>query len=199
MKRAGIVFVVSAPSGAGKTTVIREFLKKHKRDFVLSVSATTRPPRNGEKDGRDYYFFSEDKFKKFIEQGKFLEHARVVGNRYGTLKKTVINSAENGKNVIMDVDVQGMKSIKKRLPESVAIFLKPPSFEELKKRLEGRKTESRESLAKRLKLAKKELKEEQKYDYIVVNKELGKAVEDLEEILKIERQKRYQPKEAFER
>jgi guanylate kinase len=190
MKRRGLVFVISAPSGTGKTTVINEFLKSHKRDFVVSVSVTTRQPRKGEKDARDYYFFTKEKFGEYIKKGKFLEYAPVLDNFYGTLKETVVKTISAGRNVIMDIDVQGAKQIKSKMKECVTIFIVPPSFKVLKERLTGRKTETAENVRKRLDLAKKELKERSKYDYIIMNKEVHDATAYLESIYALEGLKR---------
>jgi len=182
-KQQGIVFVVSAPSGTGKTTIINEFLKKHKKDFVLSVSVTTRNKRNGEVDGKDYHFFSREKFKRFIKGKKFLEYADVLGNFYGTLSDTVYGSTKKGKNVIMDIDVQGADSMREKIKNCVTIFITPPSYAELKKRLLKRRTDSVQEIKRRLALAKKELKERKKYDYIIQNKDLKKSVARLETIV----------------
>ena len=197
MKNKGLIFVISAPSGTGKTTVINRFLLNHKKDFVVSVSVTTRQPRKGEIDGKDYYFFTKDKFKEYVKTGKFLEYAPVLDNFYGTLKETVQKSVNAGKNVIMDIDVQGAMKIKSKIRDCVTIFLLPPSFSELARRLKNRRTDTPEAVAKRLALAKKELKERVKYDYIIVNKDLNKATENLEElfesIYKLECFKRNRP------
>jgi len=190
----GLIYVISAPSGAGKTTVIKEFLKKYKKDFVLSVSVTTRKPRKNEKDGRDYFFFTKEKFKAHIKKGSFLEYARVLSNYYGTLKKTVLSAINKGKNVIMDIDVQGAAKIRRRMKgKCVTIFIVPSpnsSLAELKKRLLNRRTETRQDVQLRLELAKKELKEKGKYDYIVVNKDLKKAVQNIEKIYRLQQSKR---------
>ncbi len=186
------VFVISAPSGAGKTTVIKKFLSGHRHDFEVSVSVTTRQPRKGEEEGKDYFFYTKEKFLSGINKGLFLEHAKVVGNYYGTLKSTVMGILKKGKNVIMDVDVQGAENIKKALKnKAVTIFIMPPSFEELKKRLYNRKTDARDVIARRLKLAKKELKARSKYDYIVINKDVAEAGAFLDCILKLEQFKSY--------
>jgi guanylate kinase len=190
MKNKGLIFVISAPSGTGKTTVINRFLKSHAKDFVVSVSVTTRPPRTGERDKKDYYFFQKDKFIEYIKKGKFLEYAPVLDNFYGTLKETVLGSVNRGLNVIMDIDVQGAKKIKSKIKDCITIFILPPSFAELERRLKSRRTESPEAVNKRLKLAKKELKERSKYDYIIVNKELEEATGFLESIYALERFKR---------
>jgi guanylate kinase len=193
MKAKGLIYVISAPSGAGKTTVIKEFLKKHKKDFVLSISATTRKPRKNEKNGRDYFFYSREKFRAHIAKGSFLEYARVLSNYYGTLRKTVIYAMNKGKNVIMDIDVQGAAKIRRKMKDKcVTIFIVPSSkhsLAELKKRLINRSTETEKDVQKRLNLAKKELKEKSKYDYIVVNEDLDKAVKDIEAIYRMEQEK----------
>jgi guanylate kinase len=192
MKKKGMVFVISAPSGTGKTTVIKEFLKGHKDDFVESVSVTTREPRQGEVDGRDYYFFTKDKFRQYVKKGKFLEYAPVLDNYYGTLRETVVKSVNAGRNVIMDIDVQGARKIKLKLKDCVTIFIIPPSYEVLRSRLMGRRTETAENVRKRLTLAKKELKERQKYDYIIINKDLSEARDYLECIYALEGFRRYE-------
>jgi len=194
VRKKGLIFVVSAPSATGKTTVIKRFLEKHNRDFVISVSATTRSPRKGEKDGKDYFFISREKFREYIKKGKFLECARVLDNYYGTLKETVVEPVNRGKNVIMDVDVRGARSIKRKIKGSVTIFLVPPSFRELKNRLKKRKTETKKDMKQRLELAKKELKEKDKYDYIVINREIGEAVNYMECVFKLEQFKKYEIK-----
>ncbi len=181
--KQGVVFVISAPSGTGKTTIIKEFLKRHKKDFVLSVSVTTRKKRKGEVDGRDYHFFTCKKFKKFIKERKFLEYANVVGNFYGTLRSAVFGNTKKEKNVIMDIDVQGAASMRKKIKSCVTIFIKPPSLPELRKRLLKRKTDKMPEIRRRLALAKKELKETTKYDYIIVNRDLKKSIMRLEEIV----------------
>jgi len=187
MKKKGLIFIISAPSGTGKTTVIKKFLKRHKRDFILSISVTTRHPRKNEKNGRDYYFISLKKFREYIRKGKFLEYVKILDNYYGTLKETVLKAIKKGLNVIMDIDVQGAAKIKSRVDGYITIFLRPPSLKELKKRLFKRKTESKQEAIKRINLAKKELKEQKKYDYILTNKNLNDVVKMLEDIYKYER------------
>lgn len=187
------VFVISAPSGAGKTTVIKNFLSRHTNDFEVSVSVTTRQPRPGEEDGKDYFFYTKERFLSGIRKGLFLEHAKVVGNYYGTLKSTVRSILKRGKNVIMDVDVQGAANIKKALKnKAVTVFIMPPSFEELQHRLYNRKTDAPDVIERRLKLAKKELKARSKYDYIVINKDVAEAGAFLDCILKLEQFKSYE-------
>jgi guanylate kinase len=186
----GLIFVISAPSGAGKTTVTGGFLK-NRGDFTVSVSATTRQPRAGEKNGEHYFFYTQDEFKKLIRKGEFLEYARVLDNYYGTPKKPLIKSTEEGKNVIMDVDIQGAKNLKKKLKDKcVTIFIIPPSLQELENRLKNRKTESEEEFKKRIELGKKEMLERKKYDYIIINDSVEHAVKYLDYIVNLEIQEK---------
>jgi len=185
MKSRGSIFVISGPSGSGKSTVIKEFLKKQAGDFVLSVSATTRMPRKGEKEGVHYYFYKKEEFLKHARAGRFLEYAHVVGNYYGTPAGRVISNINRGKHVIMDIDIQGAAKIKKKVKGIVTVFIMPPTFEELKKRLCKRKTDSAADIRKRLNLAKKELKESPEYDYIIVNKKLEDSVRYLDCIYRL--------------
>ncbi len=187
----GDVFVISAPSGAGKTTIINKFMETHKNDFMLSVSVTTRPARTGEKHGTHYYFFSKEKFLEYIKKGKFIEYAKIINEYYGTLKETVKSSTASGRNLIMDIDVQGAKKIKKQIKKCVTVFMMPPSFEELTDRLTKRKTDSPEAVKKRLALAKKEMKQSGKYDFVIVNRDIDETVGLLEAILKLTKFKKY--------
>jgi len=188
--KKGLIFVMSAPSGAGKTTVINGFLK-NRQDFYLSVSATTRKPRAGETDGTHYFFYTADKFKSLIKKGEFLEYARVLDNYYGTPKGPVIKNTDEGRNVIMDVDIQGAANLKKKLKDKcVTIFIIPPSFAELESRLKNRKTESEEDMKKRLELGKKEMMERKKYDYIIMNDSVENAVKYLDYIVNLEIQEK---------
>lgn len=182
MKNKGLIFIISAPSGAGKTTVIKRFLKYHKHDFILSISVTTRLPRINERNAIDYHFITKEKFKEYIRKGKFLEYVKILDNYYGTLKTTVLKSIKKGLNVIMDIDVHGAAKIKSQIDDCITIFLRPPSLKELKNRLFNRKTESKEEAIKRVNLAKKELKEQKKYDYIITNKNINDVVKMLEAI-----------------
>ena len=147
-RKKGRLYVISGPSGTGKGTVCGELLKEIGNEF--SVSMTTREPREGEVDGKDYYFVSREVFLEHIEAGNFLEHATVFDNLYGTPKDMVLNRLERGRNVILDIDVQGGLQVKKAMPEAVLIFILPPSLAELRRRLEGRGTETAEKIEKRL-------------------------------------------------
>ncbi|NLM83860.1 MAG: guanylate kinase [Clostridiales bacterium] len=181
-KNRGRLFIISAPSGTGKSTVIKRLMETCK-DLYFSVSATTRPARPGEVHGVSYYFITHEEFEKHIRQNDFLEYAEYVGNYYGTLKAPVISRLEEGKDVILDIDVQGCKQIIAAMPEAITIFLVPPSMEELENRLRTRGTESEERMRNRLIRAKAEMLEKDSYDYVVVNDEVDKAVAEILEIM----------------
>jgi guanylate kinase len=185
-KRKGILFVVSGPSGVGKTTLCNKLLKQDK-NIVFSISCTTRPKRKTEKNGREYYFLTKEKFLKAIKNNEFIEWAKVYDNYYGTPKKFLDKNLKLGKDVLLDIDVQGVKKIKKLYKDAVYIFIAPPSTEELKKRILGRNTETKKSLQKRLSVALKELKLIYLYDYVIKNVKLDKAIKDLKSIVKEER------------
>ena len=172
-RKKGRLYVISGPSGTGKGTVCGELLKEIGNEF--SVSMTTRDPREGEVDGKDYYFVSREVFLEHIEAGNFLEHATVFDNLYGTPKDMVLNRLERGRNVILDIDVQGGLQVKKAMPEAVLIFILPPSLAELRRRLEGRGTETAEKIEKRLGQALNEIKLIGEYDYYIVNDDLNGA------------------------
>ena len=167
--------ILSAPSGGGKTTIARELLRK-RSDLGYSVSCTTRAPRAGEVNGKDYYFLSRDEFEEKRDAGEFAESADVHGNMYGTLRSEVERLLAAGKHVVMDIDVQGAQQFTRVFPNSVTIFVLPPSAETLLERLRQRQTESREQLARRLQSALQELQSVDLYQYVVVNDDLSKAV-----------------------
>ncbi|MEW5951228.1 MAG: guanylate kinase [Elusimicrobia bacterium] len=179
--------VISAPSGGGKSAVKNYLLKTDKR-FAFSVTCTTRAPRPGEKEGRDYYFVSESKFRSLIRKRALIEWAQVHGRLYGTPKKSVLSLLKKGKIPLMTIDVKGAESVKKIFKDSVSIFLLPPSLKIMKKRLEKR-GENSEEISLRMKTAKKELKEAFSYDYLVINEDLKKAAEDICAVVEAEKLK----------
>ncbi len=181
----GKLVIFSAPSGAGKTTIVHEMMKIKEFNLAFSVSATSRKPRPGEKDGVDYYFLTVEEFKQKISNGEFLEWVEVYpGQFYGTLKSEVERLWKLGKNVVFDVDVIGGLNIKSHYPDrALAIFIKPPSLEELRRRLEKRGTETPESIAKRLERAKMELTYADKFDVVIVNDDLQTAIEQTRKVL----------------
>lgn len=183
-RKKGKLYVISGPSGAGKGTICHELLKDYSNEF--SVSMTTREPREGEVHGEDYFFVSREEFLANIDEGKFLEYATVFDNLYGTPKDKVENRLERGYNVLLDIDVQGGLQVKKAMPEAILIFVLPPDMKTLRKRLEGRGTESEEKIEKRLSRALGEIKLIGEYDYYLVNDELSKAVQDAESIMNAE-------------
>ena len=176
------VFIFSAPSGSGKTTILRKIFEKMPDMFGFSVSATNRPAREGERDGKDYYFLSTEEMKRRIEKGDFLEWEQVYeGRYYGTLKSEPDRIAADGKIAVFDVDVKGGINIKKMLKDDAyAIFIMPPSVEELRKRLQGRNTETEEDLQKRLARAEMEIKLSGEFDKVVLNDDLDTAVSQVE-------------------
>ena len=185
MSKRGRLFVLSAPSGSGKTTMLWALLGKD-RNRVRSISATTRAPRAGERDGKDYIFLSPAQFRRGISAGKFLEHARVLKNWYGTPKGPMEKALRAGKDVLLGIDIQGARQIRRSRLPATTIFLLPPSLEVLRQRLRRRATETPAQIRERLRLARKELKEVGKYDYAVVNDRLPDAVAAVEAILRAE-------------
>jgi len=183
------LFVVSGPSGAGKGTVVRETLRRDP-DLVLSVSATTRPIRPGERQGVDYHFISVPEFIGMRDRGEFLESAEVYDNLYGTPRTPIEAALAAGRSVIAELDIQGAQAVKRAKPDAVLVFIEPPSLDDLFGRLRGRGTEDAESLARRLRAAYDEMKLKGVYDHIVVNDEVGRAVDRLVRIIDEERRAR---------
>ena len=186
MKPQGVLLVLSGPSGAGKGTICNK-LREKRNDLSYSVSATTRAPRNGEVDGKDYFFITIDHFKEMIENDEMLEYAEIYGNYYGTPKPYVMNILEQGKDVVLEIDPQGALQIKKRFPDAVFVFIVPPSLDELTKRMYKRGTDSEEVIKRRLSSATSELEYASKYDYIIVNDEVEKATNKVSNIIDAER------------
>lgn len=178
----GILYVVSAPSGCGKGTILSEILKNND-NIYYSVSATTRDPRDGEVDGVNYYFLSDEEFKSEINNGGMLEYAQFCGNFYGTPKKMVIDKLKQGIDVMLEIETIGAMQIKKEMPEAVLIFILPPSVSELRRRLEKRGTEPQDVIDRRVKEAVDEIKRAVNYDYVMMNDDIDKAIEDFEAIL----------------
>jgi len=188
MNNKGIIIVISAPSGAGKTTICRELSKKLNK-LSYSISCTTRPMRKGEKNGIDYYFLSDNEFKRTIKSGGFAEWATVHGYLYGTPKNRLNALLNKGFDVIMDIDVQGGLKIKKAYPEAVLVFVMAPSIKELKKRLISRNKDGAAVIEKRLRNARKELKSLPRYEYLVINDKLSNAEDEVEAIIRAEHKK----------
>ena len=186
MTKKGLLLVVSGPSGVGKGTICKEYLNKYD-DCALSVSATTRSPRDGEVDGVSYFFLSHEEFRKKIDEGGFLEHAVFCDNYYGTPKDAVMEKLEEGKNVILEIEVQGALQVRSHYPEAVFVFVIPPSVETLEERLRGRGTETDEVIKKRLERAKAEFKYIDKYNYVLVNDTVSEAVCRLHSIIEAEK------------
>ena len=179
--KRGTLVVISGFSGAGKGTVSRALVEKY--GYRLSISATTRKPREGEHDGRDYFFKTENEFLSLIDYNGYIEYAQYVGHYYGTPRKFVEDSLAEGQVVILEIEVQGAMQVHEKRPDAVMVFIAPPSFEELAARLRGRGTEDEEKVLKRLETAKEELKHQNAFDYVVVNDEIDRAVEELKGIL----------------
>lgn len=188
MNKEGLLIVVSGFSGAGKGTAMKRLIEKYGQ-YALSISATTRKPREGEADGREYFFKTVEEFEKMIADDELIEYARYVNNYYGTPKKYVEEQLKSGKNVILEIEIQGALKIKEKFPDAVLMFIVPPSAEALKNRLIGRGTESMDVIEARLKRASEEAEGVENYDYVVVNDELEECVDSINEIIMSEKKK----------
>ncbi len=182
MAEKGTLLVLSGPSGVGKSTVLRKMMDG-RDDMAFSVSATTRAPRPGEEEGKDYFFVTRERFDEMVERGELLEHAEFVGNCYGTPRSQVEQRLEAGITVVLDIEVQGAAQVKALMPEALTVFLAPPSLEALEQRLRGRGTETEEKIRSRLETARKELLLAPTYDHTVVNDDPDRAAAELSEIL----------------
>ena len=188
MKDRGILIIVSGFSGAGKGTVMKKLMSEYD-NYALSISATTRSTRPGEQDGREYFFKTVEEFETMIENNQLIEYAKYVGNYYGTPKEYVEKMLDEGKDVILEIEMQGTMKVKEMMPETVLVFITPPTAEELKKRLEGRGTEDSETIKARLKRASEEVVYMDKYDYLLINDKLDECVENLHKIVQMEHSK----------
>ena len=194
LKRLGIIFVVSGPSGTGKSTICRKVLQEDS-NLKFSVSCTTRPPREGENEGVDYYFICKDKFRDHINQNAFIEHAEVHGEYYGTLRSEVEDCIKVGRDILLDIDIQGVARIQEQKERELwnqcvqYIFFGPPSFEELERRLRGRGTESETRILSRLSTGALEMRNWRNYDYLILNVNISDSVRKLQSIVQAERLK----------
>jgi guanylate kinase len=182
-KQRGRLFIISAPSGTGKSTVIQRLMEL-RGDLYFSVSATTRPQRTGETDGVSYLFMTREEFEQHIRTNDFLEYAEYIGDFYGTPKKPVLDYLDSGSDIILDIDVQGCRQVKQAMPEAITIFLVPPSLEELERRLRNRGTDSEEKMLKRLARARTELTEKESYNHTIVIDDVDRAAREILDIMK---------------
>ena len=180
--RRGKTFIICGPSGVGKGTVVARLLASDPK-LYFSVSATTRPPRSGEVDGKHYHFLSREQFQRWIDEDAFLEHAEFVGNLYGTPKLYVDKAMDQGRDVILDIEIQGAEQVHRRRPEAIRIYVAPPSWAELERRLIGRGTGDMEKVRRRLERGKEEFAVARDFDYFVINDTVDRAVEELRAIL----------------
>ncbi len=181
MPKKGIIAIISGFSGAGKGTVVNELVRRY--GYSISISATTRPPRDGETDGKEYFFKTREEFEQMIKEGKLIEYAKYVDNYYGTPKDYVISQINNGKDVLLEIEMQGALQVKENFPDVSLVFITPPNAAELKKRLINRGTETTDIIDKRIARAVEECSYMDKYDYIMVNDDLDKCVVQMHELL----------------
>lgn len=179
----GQLFILSGPSGVGKGTVRERIMANASLNLAYSISMTTRKPRVNEKDGEDYFFVDEKTFAEKIKNDELLEYATFVGNKYGTPKSFVNKLLDDGYNVLLEIEVEGAKQVMKKCPEAITIFMVPPSFEELEKRIRGRRSEPEDVIQQRLNKAKREIKLQNDYKYVVINDSVGKASDEIANII----------------
>ncbi len=190
MNKKGLLVVISGFSGAGKGTVMKRLLELHK-EYALSVSATTRAPRTGETDGKEYFFKTTDEFKEMIKNNQLIEYAQYVGNFYGTPKEYVESQLAIGKNVVLEIEIQGALKIKDMFPDAVLMFIMPPNAKELEHRLRGRGTEDEKTILARLARASQESEGVEQYDYIVINDQVDQCVDDIDRIVTCEKNRAF--------
>ncbi|MDF2594298.1 MAG: guanylate kinase [Clostridia bacterium] len=195
MLKEGLKMVISGPSGSGKGTIVKELIKSE--NFKLSVSATTRAPREGEENGVHYFFKTKEEFERMIAAGDLLEYAAFCENYYGTPKAFIEECVKAGKDIILEIEVQGAKQIKEIYPDAIFIFVIPPTLTELKKRLIGRNTETKEVIQRRLERAKEELSLYKEYDYIIINDNIEQAAKYIQEIVNTEKLKSHRFEDAI--
>ena len=199
MHNKGKLFIISGPSGSGKSTLLTEVFEKIDNKY-FSVSATTRKPRPGEVDGVNYWFKSHEEFKALLEAGEFLEYAEYAGNFYGTLAEPILNELEQGRDIFLDIEVQGALQVRKKIPEAILVFAIPPTFEELERRLRNRCTESECKIRERLETARHEYKQAIEYNYIVITDKPGAASSEIISIVTAEKckmtERKYMIREA---
>ena len=188
MNHQGILVVVSGFSGAGKGTLMKELLKRYD-NYALSISATTRAPREGETDGKEYFFVTKEQFEKMRDERKLVEYAQYVINYYGTPKEYVEQKMAEGKDVILEIEIQGALKVKKRFPDALLLFVTPPSAEELRRRLVGRGTETLEVINARLARAAEEASGMEAYDYLLINDDLDRCVEEMHQLIQLQHRK----------
>lgn len=189
MNKKGILAVVSGFSGAGKGTLMKELLNQHQDQYALSISATTRKPREGEEHGREYFFLTVEEFQNMIAEDALIEHACYVGNYYGTPRSYVEEQMAAGRDVILEIEIQGALEVKKKFPDTLLLFVTPPSAEVLEDRLRGRGTETEEVIRERLKRASQEAMYMDQYDYILVNDNLETCVEQMHQLIQSQHEK----------
>ena len=188
MNHQGILVVVSGFSGAGKGTLMKELLKRYD-NYALSISATTRAPREGETDGKEYFFVTKEQFEKMRDERKLIEYAQYVNNYYGTPKEYVEQKMAEGNDVILEIEIQGALKVKKRFPDALLLFVTPPSAEELRRRLVGRGTETLEVINARLARAAEEASGMEAYDYLLINDDLDRCVEEMHQLIQLQHRK----------
>ena len=185
---SGALFIVSAPSGGGKTSLVKALLEAE-HEVKLSVSYTTRPARPGEMNGRDYHFVAPAEFERMLEAGEFLENAVIYGNRYGTSRKWIAEQLRHGCDILLEIDWQGAQQVRKLMAGNVSVFILPPSLEVLEQRLKGRSQDSPEAVARRLAAARQEIGHVGEFDYVIINEDFNRAAQDLISIIRAERLK----------